>query len=191
MATSGAEMGMYTAERFVESAGTVLFRLSTREICILRTLRRGEYVLPKGRRSVGESRRDTAMRETAEETGITCHLLPVNLLSRLCPAVETGHVPDKARFFEDVCEPIAVQTRRVGEGDIKLVWWYVAAVNEGEPVGQHEKHKFEVEFHSYDTVLEKLTFRDDRELVKRAIELVTSAAGDSVPISTGDRRYST
>ena len=64
-----------------------------------------------------------------------------------------------------------VQTRRIGAGEIKLIWWFVAAVNEGKPIGQHEKHKFDVEFHSYKTVLKKLTFEDDQELVKEAIEL--------------------
>ncbi|KAH6621110.1 hypothetical protein B0J18DRAFT_217528 [Chaetomium sp. MPI-SDFR-AT-0129] len=190
MATSRFKTEMYTADKFVESAGTVLLRLSTREVCILRTLLyRDEYILPKGRRNLGESRQTTAIRETIEETGIPCRLLPVNLVSRVCPAIErfeTEHdehlqVPDEPRLFKGcACEPIALQTRHVGEGGIKLIWWFVAAVNEDEPVGRHEKHekdKFEVEFHGYDTVLEKLTFKDDRELVKKAIELAESSVG--------------
>lgn len=178
MAPPQFETELHMAEHFVESAGTVLFRLSTREVCILHLLRRHEYILPKGRRNLGESPGATATRETTEETGMPCRLFPVNLLSRLCPAVETGHVPDEPRLFEDACEPIALQTRRIGEGGIKLVWWYVAAVNEDEPAGQHEKDRYSVEFHSYNTVLERLTFRDDRELVKKAIELVTSSVGE-------------
>lgn len=177
MATSRFETEMYSAEKFVDSAGTVLFRLSTREVCILHLLHRDEYILPKGRRNLNESRRTTAIRETTEETGIPCRLLPVNLVSRVCPAIETEDLPDEARLFKGSCEPIVVQTRRIGDDEIKLIWWFVAAVNEGEPVSQHEKHKFEVEFHSYDTVLEKLTFKDDRELVKKAIELVKSSVG--------------
>ena len=168
---------MYTADKFVESAGTILFRLSTREICILHLLQRDEYILPKGRHNLGESRRATATRESTEETGIPCRLLPVNLVTRACPKIETGRLPDEARFYKGICEPIAVQTRCVGEGDIKLIWWFVAAVNEGEPVGLHEKHKFEVEFYSYNEALQKLTFQDDRELVKKAIELVDSTIG--------------
>ncbi|KAK4199320.1 hypothetical protein QBC40DRAFT_176743, partial [Triangularia verruculosa] len=131
-----------------------------------------------GREICGKCRHGfTAIRETTEETGIPCRLLPVNLVSRVCPAIETEHLPDQARLFKGSREPIVVQTRRLGEGEIKLIWWFVAAVNEGEPVGQHEKHKFEVDFYSYDTVLEKLTFKDDRELVKKAIELVKSSVG--------------
>ena len=166
---------MYTAESFVESAGTILFRLSTREICVLHMLQRDEYILPKGRRNVGESRQATAIRETTEETGIPCHLLPIDLSSRACPAIEMNpDVPDEVRFFRGVCEPIAVQTWRKERGEIKLIWWFVAAVIEGEPVGQHED-KFEVEFHSYNTALERLTFLDDRGIVKKAIGLVESS----------------
>ncbi|KAK4140704.1 uncharacterized protein C8A04DRAFT_39712 [Dichotomopilus funicola] len=188
MATSRFKTAIYTAEKFVESAGTVLLRLSTREVCILHTLlHRDEYILPKGRRNLGESRQTTAIRETIEETGIPCRLLPVNLVSRVCPAgtaIETEHdehqhLPDEARLFEGcACEPIALQTRHVGEGEVKLIWWFVAAVNEDEPVGQHERDKFEVEFHRYDTVLEILTFKDDRELVRKAIELAESSVGN-------------
>ncbi|KAI9797548.1 MAG: hypothetical protein M1825_005976 [Sarcosagium campestre] len=180
MATSRFKTQMYAADRFVESAGTVLFRLSTREICLLRLLQRDEYILPKGRRNLGESHHTTATRETTEETGMPCRLLPVNLASRVCPAadIDTKQLPDNARFFKRVCEPIVLQTRYVEEGDIKLIWWFVAAVNEGEPVSHHEKDKFDVVFYSYDTALEKLTFRDDRELVKKAIEIVKSTIGD-------------
>ncbi|KAK4039694.1 hypothetical protein C8A01DRAFT_16352 [Parachaetomium inaequale] len=176
MATSRFETQMYPAEKFVESAGTVLFQLSTHRVCILYLIERGEYILPKGRRNLGESRQTTAIRETIEETGIPCRLLPINLVSRVCPPIETGHLPDEARLFKDSCEPIALQTRRVGE-EIKLIWWFVAAVNEDEPVGHHEKDKFEVEFHSYATVVEKLTFEDDRKLVRKAIELAKSSVG--------------
>ncbi|KAF9768892.1 hypothetical protein IL306_013739 [Fusarium sp. DS 682] len=174
MATSRFETEIFTGEQFVESAGTVLFRLSTREICILRHIQRNEYLLPKGRRNLHESRQATALRETTEETGIPCRLLPINMLSRVCRS-ETGskHVPDEARFFRGACEPILMQARRVGQGEMKLIWWFVAVVDEDKPVGQHED-EFDLEFLSYDAALEKLTFKDDRELVGRAIELVKS-----------------
>lgn len=177
MATSRFETETLSAPSFVESAGTVLFRLSTREVCVLRLLQRNEYILPKGRRRVGESRAAAATRETTEETGFPCRLLPVDMRSRACPVLETDHVPDEARFYAGICEPIAVQLRHLGQGDAKLIWWYVAAVDEGEPVNPHEADKFEVEFHSYGAVLQKLTFGDDRRLVEEAMELVASTLG--------------
>ncbi|KAH8801362.1 hypothetical protein F5884DRAFT_684207 [Xylogone sp. PMI_703] len=168
MAASRFDTKIYTSEQFVESAGTNFFQLSTREICILHRFERDEYVLPKGRRSLGECRQATAIRETTEETGVPCRLLPVNLLSRVCPAVETGH---------GICEPIAMQQRRVGEGDVKFIWWLVAAVNEGEGIGPCEEDKFEVEFHGYDEALRRLTFKDDRKLVQEAIDLANGTLG--------------
>ncbi|KAI1197986.1 hypothetical protein F5X97DRAFT_300821 [Nemania serpens] len=174
MATSRFETQMYTSENYVESAGTVLFHLSTRKLCVLRLFKSDEYVLPKGRRKVGEAANVAAIRETMEETGISCRLLPINLASRACPVIEEENVPDEARFYKAVCEPVAVQLRRLGEGNMKLTWWYVAAVNENDPTGQHEAHQFEVEFLNFEDAVQKLTFKDDRELVQKAIELVDS-----------------
>lgn len=184
MSNSRFKTQMYPADQFVESAGTILFRLSTREVCILHLFSRDEYILHKGRRNLGESRAATATRETTEETGLRCRLLPVDLASRVCPATEeTGHVPDEARLFRGACEPISVQIRHLGRGEVKFIWWYVAAVDEDELIGQHEKDNFEVEFHSYDSVVGKLTFQDDRELVRKAIGLVESSGRPSSRIS--------
>ncbi|KAF4442555.1 NUDIX domain [Fusarium acutatum] len=172
MTTSHYQTETFTSENFVESAGTILFRLSTKDICIMHDIKRNEYILPKGRRNVGESRRDTAIRETTEETGIPCRLLPINIKSRLCPSDEKD-VPDDARIFKGVCEPISVQMRRIGQGEMKVIWWYVAAVDENKTVENCED-EFEVEWYGYEEALEKLTFQNDRELVARAIELIQS-----------------
>lgn len=167
------------ADMFLESCGTVLFRLSTRQICILRLIKTDEYVLPKGRRNVGESHPATAIRETTEEAGIPCRLLPINMHSRACPAVEAAaNAPDEARFYEAIHEPIAVQTRHSDEMGLRLIWWFVAAVNEGEPIGQHEDDTFDVEFHSHEDTLQKLTFDSDRKVVQKAIDIVTSTIGN-------------
>ncbi|KAL7934425.1 hypothetical protein V8C35DRAFT_302539 [Trichoderma chlorosporum] len=111
MAASRFKTEMYMADKLVESAGTILFRLSTREICILNLIQLGEYILSKGRRNLGEYHQDTAIREIIEETGITCHLLPIDLVSRVCPAIATEDVPDETRLFKGTCEPIAMQQR--------------------------------------------------------------------------------
>ncbi|KAI0513287.1 hypothetical protein F5B22DRAFT_611971 [Xylaria bambusicola] len=173
MATSRFETEVYTAEGYVESAGTILFRLSTCEICVLHLLSRDEYILAKGRRNVGESRAATALRETTEETGVPCYLLPINLHSRACPPGGEVDLPDKVRLFDNACEPIGMHLRRLGENNIKIIWWYVAAVSEGEPVGQHED-RYQLEFYKYEEALEKLTYGNDRALVRKAVELVES-----------------
>ncbi|KAI4247108.1 MAG: hypothetical protein L6R42_009724 [Xanthoria sp. 1 TBL-2021] len=94
--------------------------------------------------------------------------------TRAPPAIEDEQLGDEARFYTDICEPFTLQIQRLGEGNVKLIWWYIAAVNEDEPSqdrDQHEKDKFTVEFHSFAEALEKLTFQMDRDMVKKAIEI--------------------
>lgn len=178
MATSHFKTETYTPETLTESAGTVLFRLSTREICVLHYPARDEYLLPKGRRRVGESRGEAAVRETREETGVLCRLLPVDLLSLAeGPADEEGEGNgDGARMHKGVCEPVLVQVRKMGNGQVKMIWWFVGAVEEGVPPGRCEEG-FTVGFYGYEEAVRRLTFGDDRELVRRAIALVEAASG--------------
>ncbi|KAL8350431.1 hypothetical protein RB598_005643 [Gaeumannomyces tritici] len=180
MAESRFESEQYTSEAFVESVGAVLFRLSSREVCVLHILERDEYVLAKGRRNCGEARQVTALREVTEETGFACRLLPLNMHTRAPPAVETEQLDDQARFYTSICEPFTLQVRRLGESQIKLIWWFVAAVDEETPAGEApEGDRYAVEFHNYTEVLDKLTFQMDREMVKKAIELVENTYTES------------
>ncbi|KAL8997560.1 MAG: hypothetical protein Q9169_003178 [Polycauliona sp. 2 TL-2023] len=176
MSASRYESEQYTSETFVESVGAVLFRMSTQEVCVLHLLDRDEYILAKGRRNCGESRRDAAVREVTEESGYSCHLLSLNMSTRAPPAVEEEQLADEARFYVGICEPFTLQMRRLGKSEIKLIWWYIAAVNEDEPwkEDQQEKDRYAVEFCSYTDVLEKLTYQTDRDLVGKAINVVTT-----------------
>ena len=116
MATSRFESEQYTSEAFVESVGAVLFHLSRREVCVLHLRKRNEYVLAKGRRNCGESRKDAAIREVAEETGYSCSLLDLDMSTRAPLAVETEQLGDEARFYTGIREPFMLQLRRLGEG---------------------------------------------------------------------------
>ena len=147
---------------------------------MLHLLKCDEYVLAKGRRNCGESRKDAAIRELTEETGYSCRLLDLNMSTRAPPAVETEQLNDEARFYNGICEPFTLQLRRLGEGDVKLIWWYIAAVNEDEPWNEEiqEGEKFAVEFYSYTEVLRKLTFQMDRDMVSRAIDIVNTTYGE-------------
>jgi 8-oxo-dGTP pyrophosphatase MutT (NUDIX family) len=192
MATSRFQSEQHFSESFVESAGAVIFRLSAKEICTLRLHARSEYVLPKGRRNLGETRQAAALREVLEETGYSCRILPVNMFTRNPPAVEIESLPDKARLHIDACEPFALQSRRLGEDNVKLVWWYIAAINEEESfkADVQEHDKFEVEFHTYADVAQKLTFHMDQEMVKKAIDIVEGTYGNA-EISTTESKQKT
>ncbi|KAL8728507.1 MAG: hypothetical protein Q9166_005329 [cf. Caloplaca sp. 2 TL-2023] len=176
MAISRFASEQYTSEAFVESVGAVLFRMSTQEVYVLHSLKRDEYILAKGRRNCGETRQDAAVREVMEECGFPCRLLHLNMSTRSPPAVEEEQLGDEARFYTGICEPFTLQIRRLGAGDVKLIWWYIAAVNEDEPFKEElqEKENFAVESYSFIDVLHKLTFQMDRAMVKKAIDIVTT-----------------
>lgn len=179
MAVSHFQTETYTPDTLTESAGTVPFRLSTREICILHYPARDEYLLPKGRRRIGESRADAAVRETREETGVSCWLLPVDLLCLAEGSAGEGDA-DEARVHEDVCEPIQVQVRKLSDGRVKMIWWFVGVVKEGVPAEKCEE-EFTVGFYEYEDAVRRLTFADDRELARRAIALVEAASKRRLP----------
>lgn len=175
MATSRFKTEQYTSEAFVESVGAILFRMSTKEVCVLHLLERDEYILAKGRRNCGETRQDAAIRELTEETGFPCHLLILNMFTRAPPAVEAEQLGDEARFFTSICEPFTLQIRRLGDDNVKLIWWYIAAINEDEASKKGPpEEKFAVEFYSFTDVIAKLTFQGDRDMVKKAIEIVNT-----------------
>jgi hypothetical protein len=122
MAASKFSTTQLFSEEFVESAGTIIFRLSTQEICLVHHREVGEWLLPKGRRNRGESRQCAALREAWEETGYTCRLLPVTMLTRCPPSVEERECPDEPRQYPDAVEPIAVTTRWLGASNVKFIW---------------------------------------------------------------------
>ena len=165
------------SEEFVESAGTIIFRLSTQEICLIHHREVGEWLLPKGRRNRGESRQSAALREAWEETGYTCRLLPVTVMTRCPPSVEEGECPDEPRQYPDAVEPIAVTSRRLGASNVKFIWWYIVSVDElverAKEVHAGDE-KFDATFFSYATAVENLTYEEDKALLRKAVELVSA-----------------
>ena len=129
---------------------------------------------------MGETRKQAALREVNEETGYQCRILPVTMSCRAPPAVESEPSPDVARVYENSTEPFSLQIRRLDtEGNVKLIWWFVAAVDEvggfsGERPGEEQ---FEVGFYGYQEALDKLTFQGDRDLVEQAIAMVKATYG--------------
>ena len=49
------------------------------KVLLIRWRKTGEYMLPKGRKDLGETLEQTAERKTFEETGIPVELLPVDI----------------------------------------------------------------------------------------------------------------
>ncbi|EAU31850.1 predicted protein [Aspergillus terreus NIH2624] len=169
----------YTSEQFVESCGAVLFDLSSpqkKKVCLIHYHAKNEWLLAKGRRNCGESRHEAALRELREETGYSAHLHPVTMRTRAPPRDEQGHMPDKPRAYPELTEPFMVTMRQLGgEGtnDVKIIWWYIAALDEGVSgaVGEAEE-EFSALFFPLEEAVQKLSFQNDRTVLQKAIALV-------------------
>lgn len=174
----------YSSTHFLESSGAIPFILSKRQIVLISRSRHDgtEYFLAKGRRNLGESRLANALREVQEETGYTCLPIPVTLDTRLCPAEEVPGVftPDIVRLYDNAVEPFMMSVRDLsglrkveGEEEVKVIWWFVARVDETKEVAVvSDSEVSSVEVFGYEEAVEKCTFEKDKEILRRAIELV-------------------
>ena len=147
----------YTSEDFVESAGAVLTKLSTRQICIVHHRKRDEYLLAKGRRNIGESRHTAAIREGEEETGYRCRPLPVKMTTRAPPAVELKFSRDEPIEYEDICEPFMVTHRTLKGNGLKFIWWYAAAID-AEAIPGGGEAQFETKLLDFEEAVEVLAY---------------------------------
>jgi len=170
----------FRSSHFLVCAGSILFD-STRaplRVCLLHHTVRDEWLLPKGRKDLGEHVPATAVRETYEETGYPCEPLALDLVTR-APAsgAQTKDAPAQVRARAD--EPFMVTVRRtVFEGDgagVKLVWWFAAVRRAGTDKvdgTQTAVESFESRFFEVDEALRVATFQSDRDVIAAAVELV-------------------
>jgi 8-oxo-dGTP pyrophosphatase MutT (NUDIX family) len=167
------------SDRFVESCGAILFDLSdsqNKKVCIVQpTYTKHEWLLAKGRRNYGESRKDAAIREVMEETGFRCKIYPVTMGTHATPPDAGPDIRDSTRVYEGLSEPFWCTIRNMKNPiRTKIIWWYIAVLEE-EVEGQENlpgEEKYVAKFFKCDEALERLTYQTDREVVAKAIELV-------------------
>jgi 8-oxo-dGTP pyrophosphatase MutT (NUDIX family) len=181
MAQSCFPTRQFTSSEFVESCGAIIFDLSdlcSSRACVVKIVETGEYVLPKGRRNIQESRKDAALREAYEETGYRCELLPVRMAVRATAVGDDPDVTDKARQHEGLMEPFMCTVRDLPhDAGVKIIWWFIAVVSDINGERGPGENTFKVEFFNCDEAVTKLHFETDREVLRRAIELVEGAYG--------------
>lgn len=182
MASSQFHTTQYDAEHFVESVGAIAIKVSTREVCLIRHEKRGEWLLAKGRRNAGESRHKAALREVKEETGFACRTMPLTMRTRAPPALEVGHYPDEPRVHQEATEPFMLTCRQLEQGtNMKIIWWYIAAIEEEVEMEQSES-QFHARLVGFNEASDLLTFEQDREIVRKAIALIEGSESSSATL---------
>lgn len=106
------------------------------------------------------------------ETGHRCKFLPLNMMTRSQPP--HIYVKDRPTYAIGAEEPIAMFLRHVSERDVKLIFWFVAEVDESFPYErgtQTGQEAYETSFVDAEHVLNVLTYACDREVVAKALAL--------------------
>ncbi|MGI6359269.1 MAG: NUDIX hydrolase [Bacillota bacterium] len=129
------------------SAGGIVF--CGEQALVLRNFR-GEYVFPKGHIEAGESQLQAALREVAEESGLT---------------------PQVVCFLQDTCYRYR---RPDGTWCPKRVSWYLMEVRERDIVVDNQEINWGA-FLPPEKALELLSHQLDRELLLTAIQLRVAA----------------
>ena len=139
--------------RFEFSAGGVVFKKDKKKLLILvaqHSYHHG-WVFPKGLigdKIEGESKESTAVREVEEETGI------------------------KAQIIEAI-EPVTYWFKFNEEKIKKTVYYYVMEFIGGD-MSNHDFEMEDVKWVEEGKVLDKLTYKSDKEVFKKALPIIQS-----------------
>ncbi|KAI1798321.1 hypothetical protein LXA43DRAFT_979817 [Ganoderma leucocontextum] len=185
----------FTSREFVLAAGAVPFQFDAsgapKRVLLAHHAPRDAWLLSKGRKDEGEDLATTAIREVVEETGYPCRLHSVPHLPTCAPLpVELAgmdYQPHSARIANNSTEPFMITLRPLGVGMLKLIFWYIGAVDvpyeeESSRTGnlQPGSHQLaegfdEIRLFDIDEAMEKLAFDGDRVLVRTAVAILTAA----------------
>lgn len=172
----------FSSTDFVESCGAILFDLSNpgdQKVCLSKLIDEDIWQLAKGRRNIGETRKDAAVREAYEETGYKCNLLPINMATRACAPDAPPDVRDVGRMYEAITEPFMCTLRELpNDNGVKIIWWFVAKLDAAVARGPGED-TFQSELFPFNEAIQKLHYDSDRKVLEKAIRLVEETLSGS------------
>ncbi len=127
------------------SAGVILFRRAPQPHYLLLHYESGHWDFPKGHIETGEDAQETARRELKEETGIS-----------------------EIRFLDGYKATLRYFFRQKGIGIFKVVIYFLAETDQSEVTLSYEHIGYG--WLPYDAALERLTFKNSRDLLIKAHE---------------------
>jgi 8-oxo-dGTP pyrophosphatase MutT (NUDIX family) len=176
MAESHFPTQQYSSSDFVESCGAIVFDLSDpscKRVCLSNIIAINEWILLKGRRNIDESRKDAALREFHEETGLRCKLLPIRLSTRATATDDPFDIPDNPRKHDGLTESFMCTVRHLPVGNgVKIIWWFIAELDSTDENKGPGEEAFSSEIFDCEDAIGKLTFETDREVLRKAMEIV-------------------
>ena len=142
-----------------ESAGGVVYKKQNGKISVLLIMPKGKnfgppvgyWTWPKGLSQAGEEKKDSALREVREESGVEAEIKE-----------DLGYV----KFF------------RGYDKTLKFVYFFLMEYKSGDPK-DHDDEVADAEWVGIDEALEKLKFPHDKEVLERAIKSLRGAEGDA------------
>ncbi|KAI0673133.1 hypothetical protein C8Q78DRAFT_930406, partial [Trametes maxima] len=167
----GIPDGMWFSQDFMLGAGMVVIQPSSGKIVVLletekdsRGREKRYWFLPKGRKDVGESLEQTALREAYEESGLRVSFLPL-IMPTNAPTEPRSPEHDPRR---PITEPIYVQMTqwrqrryaRIGygaHGGEYLTFWYVGQIPANATIESGTRMPDEVGYQTYLLTYEEAT----------------------------------
>jgi len=135
----------------VKSCGAVVFKKNAQVEYLLLHYGGGHWDFVKGEVEEGESEQDTARRELEEETGLT-----------------------DAQFFDDFREEISYFFRSADQTIYKQVIYFLVQTKSSTVKLSYEHAEYT--WLGYDEALEKLTFKNARDVLRKAHEFLQKTA---------------
>jgi 8-oxo-dGTP pyrophosphatase MutT (NUDIX family) len=161
------------SDTFVISCGTVTLDLREKKVLLIRWRNKNQFLLPKGRKDIGETLEAAALRETFEETGHTVNLLPLTIPTLATVPKSDGHTRS---LLTHCTEPFAVQQRITRKGRLKFIYWFTASCDSTLPPvanTQMANEDYETVWATFDAYDKLMTYDDDKSMVSTVIELAT------------------
>jgi 8-oxo-dGTP pyrophosphatase MutT (NUDIX family) len=163
------------------SAGCVVFKKEKGQFKFLIGLHSGykKWVLPKGLIEAGESKTQTATRETAEEFGVNVEIIDKSDPIHIINYFYTADFKDKIKSQNQIQNPKSDEnTRRVktyqesGGNKVrvdKTVYFYLAKFQEGDPA-KHGWEMSQVKWVNFKEALKLLAFEGEQKVLQEAWE---------------------